>query len=266
MTVKRKYSLARLALHSWSLVVGLFLLLPTLVVVPLSFTDQKSFHFPPSGWSTRWYERFFNDPQWYESALFSLRISLLVTVLATALGTIAAMHLTRADSKRQTVARAFLLSPMIVPGIITAVGISYVFTKLGLTQTLLGFVLAHTVLAIPFVVVTVSASMQSFDRQLVVAAASLGAGPVQSFARVTLPLIAPGVLSGALFAFLTSFDEAIISLFLAGPFTRTLPIQIYQSVTAEIDPTIAAAATMLLALTTIFLQIFAFIDIKNKRR
>lgn len=256
----------RAALIIYSSLVGLFLLLPTLVVVPVSFNAKKTLTFPPEGWSTRWYQSFFSNPQWYDSAVYSLKIALAVTVLATMLGTAAALALSHTRGRWPTVVRSLLISPMIVPGVITAIGMFYVFLRLGLTQTMLGFVLAHTVLAVPFVVVTVSASLQSFDRQLVRASASLGARPFATFRSVTLPLLAPGVFSGAVFAFLTSFDEAIVSLFLAGPFARTLPIQIYQSVTAEIDPTIAAASTMLLTVTTIGVLTGAVVSARRGRR
>jgi len=242
---------ARLLLYTYGTIVGLFLLLPTLVVVPVSFTDKRSLTFPPTGWSTRWYHNFFDDPAWSDAAIYSLKIAGVVTILATTLGTVAAIALSNSRGRWKVGVRGLLIAPMIVPGVITAIGIFYVFLRAGLTQNFWGFVFAHTVLAIPLVVVTVSASLSTFDRQLLRASASLGAGAVATFAKVMLPLIAPGVLSGALFAFLTSFDEAIVSLFLAGPFTRTLPIQIYQSVTAEIDPTIAAASTILLGVTTL---------------
>lgn len=257
---------ARMLLVAYSCMVGLFLLLPTLVVVPVSFTDRQSLTFPPKGWSMKWYHNFFTNPQWYDSAVFSLKIALIVTVLATVLGTAASIALSNGGGRWRGVGRGVLIAPMIVPGVITAIGMFYVFLKLGLTQTMSGFVLAHTVLALPFVVITVGASLQTFDRQLLLASASLGASPFRTFWSVTLPLIAPGVLSGALFAFLTSFDEAIVSLFLAGPFTRTLPIQIYQSVTAEVDPTIAAASSMLLAITTICVLVVAIVSAKREGR
>lgn len=262
-TTRRKPSLA---LRCYGLLVALLLLLPTLVVVPMSFTDRASFAFPPKGWSTRWYEKFFTDPLWLDSALYSLRIGVVVAVLATILGTLGAIGLTNGRGPWRAPTRGLMLAPMIVPQVITAVGVFYVFLKLQLTQTFAGFVLAHTALAIPFVVITVSASLQSFDQQLLRASASLGAGPVRTFFRITLPLIAPGVLISALFAFLTSFDEAIVSLFLAGPFTRTLPVQIYQSVTAEVDPTVAAASTMLLALSTSILVGLGVLSMIRERR
>ncbi|MCR4512648.1 ABC transporter permease [Aeromicrobium sp. 50.2.37] len=256
----------RVLLVLTAVLTGLILLGPTLIVIPLSFTGERSFGFPPESWSMQWYSNFFTNPAWTSATIYSVRIAVLVTVLATGLGTAAAVSLSNALGRWATPARAFLLLPMIVPGVITAIGIYYVFLQVGLTQAYWGFVLAHTVLAIPFVVVAVSASLQGLDRRLVNAALSLGANPWAAFRQVTIPIIAPGVLTGALFAFLTSFDEAIVSLFLAGPFSKTLPIQIFQSVTAEVDPTIAAASTMLLVVTTVFIVTLGVLTRSQNRR
>ncbi|OUZ11175.1 polyamine ABC transporter permease [Aeromicrobium sp. PE09-221] len=261
-----KWSSSRVLLVGFCGLVGVLLMGPTLIVVPLSFTSEKSFRFPPEGWSTQWYENFFTDPNWYESALLSVRVGLAVAVLATVLGTAAAVALSTGRGAWRGPANGFMLAPMIVPGVITAVGIYYVFLNFGLTQGFWGFVLAHTVLALPFVVVAVSASLNGLDKALVTAAWSLGANRWAAFRQITLPLIAPGILTGALFAFLTSFDEAIVSLFLSGPFARTLPIQIFQSVTADIDPTIAAASTMLLATTGFFMVVLGVITVSRNRR
>lgn len=251
---------SRLLLVAYSALVGLFMLVPTLVVVPLSFSSIRSLQFPPPGWSTQWYKEFFTNPEWTEATLASVRIGVVVAVLATALGTMAAIALVNSHRRWTPFVRGFLVAPMIVPGVVVAVGIYYVFLQWQLTETFVGFVLAHTVLAVPIVIITVGASLQSFDMQLVRASQSLGAGPITTFRTVTLPLILPGVLAGALFAFLTSFDESIVSLFLSGPSTRTLPIQIFQSVTSDLDPTIAAASTVLLALTTTLLLAIGFIN------
>lgn len=261
-----RWSVSRVLLVAYSVIVGALLLGPTLVVVPLSFSSEKSFRFPPPGWSTQWYENFFSDPAWYDAATLSVRVGLTVAVLATVLGTMAAVALSNGRGRWRAPAQALMLAPMIVPGVITAIGIYYVFLKFGLTQSFWGFVLAHTVLAVPFVVISVSASLQGLDRSLVAAAWSLGANRWAAFRQVTLPLIAPGVVTGALFAFLVSFDEAIVSLFLAGPFARTLPIQIFQSVTADIDPTIAAASTMLLALSGLLMLVLGIITVLRNRR
>jgi putative spermidine/putrescine transport system permease protein len=255
-----------LLLVAFACLVGVLLVAPTLIVIPMSFTDQQNFGFPPEGWSTKWYSNFFQNPEWYEAALLSLRVAAVVVLLATVLGTLAAFALVRGKGIWRTPARALLIAPVIVPGVIVAIAIYYIFLRWHLTQTYLGFVLAHTVLAIPLVILAVNASLAGFDEGLERAAASLGAGPVATFARVTLPMIMPGVLTGALFAFLTSFDEAIISLFLAGPGQRTLPVQMFQSITASVDPTIAAASTMVIVLSTALLFIAGIVASRRRIR
>ncbi|WP_214414545.1 ABC transporter permease [Sphaerisporangium fuscum] len=236
----------------WTLcaVVGLWLVVPVLVVIPLSFTSKPSLKFPPDGWSTRWYANFFGDTAWTSALWTSLQVALLVTVVATALGTAAALGLTRARVPGLGAAQGMMLAPMIVPGVVLAIGTYAVFLKFQLVGTLAGFVMAHTVLALPFVIIPVTASLRGFDRRLENAAASLGAGMWTAFRTVTLPLVAPGVASGALFAFVTSFDEVVVSLFIQSPYLQTLPVKMYASVTRETDPTIAAAATMIIVLTT----------------
>jgi putative spermidine/putrescine transport system permease protein len=239
--------------------VALLLVAPTLVVVPMSFTEKNTFQFPPHGFTTHWYSKFFTDPDWFNAAILSLKVAGIVVVVATTLGTLAAFGLVRGRGWWKGPVQGLLLAPMIVPGVITAIAIYYVFLQWHLTATLLGYVFAHTVLALPLVIVPIGASLQTIDRRLEQAAASLGAKPVTTFLRVTLPLIAPAMLTGALFAFLTSFDEAIVSLFLAGPFSRTLPVQLYQSVTDSIDPTIAATSSMLIVVTTSVLFLVAIV-------
>jgi putative spermidine/putrescine transport system permease protein len=244
--------------RAWQLMiviaVGLWLVAPILIVIPLSFSDRPSFAFPPKGWSLRYYENFFTDPTWRDSLLNSVQIAVQVTIIATALGTAAAVALVRGrffgKAKVKGVINAALMAPMIVPGIVAAVAIFAAFLKWQLVGTYAGFVLAHTVLAVPFVIVSVTASLRGFNRDLELAAAAMGAGPLTTFRLVTLPLILPGVLSGAVFAFVTSFDEVVVALYLATPVIRTLPVTMYTSTTAETDPTIAAASTVILSVTT----------------
>jgi putative spermidine/putrescine transport system permease protein len=178
----------------------------------------------------------------------------------------AAFALVRGTGWWRAPLNGFLLAPMIVPGVITAIAIYYVFLQWHLTATFLGFVLAHSVVALPFVVITVGTSLQGVDRRLERAAASLGAGPTATFFHVTLPLIAPGMLTGGLFAFLISFDEAIISLFLSGPFNRTLPVQLYQSVSTTLTPTIAAASTLIIAMSSAILLLTAIVASRRRSK
>lgn len=244
--------ITRTLLWIFAAIVGVWLVAPTLVVIPLSFTDKKSLVFPPSGFSTRWYESFFTDPRWTQALADSFLVAFLVVIVATVLGTMAALALARMVERRlATTITLGLLAPMVIPGIITAIGIYAIFLRLQLVGTVFGFVLAHSILALPFVIISVSASLKGFDTRLVQAAGSLGANAVTSFFKVTLPLISPGIISGALFAFITSFDEVVISLFIKSPYLQTLPVLMYSSVTRDTDPTLAAAATVILVLTTI---------------
>lgn len=232
----------------------LFLALPILVLIPLSFNAGPFLTYPLAGFSLRWYHDFLFSQTWIAALENSLLVALSVVALATPLGTLAAVGLVRL---RRSALKAFItglaLAPMIVPVIITAIGIYFLFTRIGLVDSYLGLILAQTVLAVPFVVIVVSATLQGFDASLIRAGASLGAHPVGVFRRIVLPLIAPGVLSGALFAFTTSFDELITAILLAGPAERTLPLQMFDGVRELISPTITAVATSLIAVSILLL-------------
>lgn len=247
----RSAELWRLLLWLFCALVALWLVAPALVVIPLSLTDKPSFNFPPTGWSTRWYHNFFDDPGWSASLFASLRVGLLVMLVATVTGTAAAVALTRSNFRGRQVVRGLLLAPMIAPVIVVAIGLYALFLRAQLLGTTFGFVVAHSVLALPFVVIPVTASLQGFDRRLESAAAICGATKWNTFRQITLPLVAPGVVSGALFAFVTSFDEVVLSLFIQSPYLQTLPVKMYGSVTRDTDPTIAAAATIILVITTV---------------
>lgn len=238
-----------LMLRLFAAAVAAWLLAPTLVVIPLSLTGEASFIFPPKSWSVRWFENLFGDEQWRASLLMSIRVSVIVAALSVVVGTACALGLARSRMRGIGVLRAVLIAPLIVPLVITAVGIYAVFLPWGLTGGTIGFVLGHTVLGIPFVVITVSASLARVDGRLEQAAATLGASPPTVFFTVTLPLIAAGVAAGGVFAFMVSFDEVVIALFISDPFVRTLPVQMYVSLQA-IDPTMAAASTLLFLVTT----------------
>ncbi|RWI96576.1 ABC transporter permease [Mesorhizobium sp.] len=245
--------LTRVVLGLVSLLVAIWLVAPTLVVVPMSFNGNKSLSFPPQGFSWQWYENFVTNPEWSTSFLNSLKVASIVAVLATVLGTLAAFGLDRMKARPANLLRMLMLTPMVVPGVVLAIGIYAVYLDAQLVGTLPGFVLAHTILALPFVLIAVSANLEVFDRRLETAAASLGAGALTTFRTVTLPLILPGILSGLLFAFATSFDEIIVSLFITSPYLKTLPVQIFSSITRDADPTVAAVGTILLCATTILI-------------
>lgn len=239
-------------------IVAFSLIAPLLIIIPMSFSEAQSFAFPPRGLSLRWYENLFTNEAWYRGALQSIGIAVLVTILSLVLGTMAALGISRLKGFSQVTVSALLLSPMILPVVVSGVGIYAVFLKWHLTANYLGFVLAHTAIGVPFVLTTVAAALKTFDQTLEYAAASCGATPLSTFFHVTLPSIRPALASGALFAFVASFDEVVIAQFLGGPELKTLPVQMFTSVYVDSDPTLAAASTVIIALTS--LAIFAVIQ------
>jgi putative spermidine/putrescine transport system permease protein len=240
----------RVALVAVCVLTGLWLVLPTLVTIPLSFTSVRSFAVPPDGLSTRWYSNFFGDERWLAALGNSLTVALLSMVLATVAGTLAALALDRSRARSRGLVEALLLMPAIVPFILLGLGIYYVFLRWHLSGTITGLVLAHSVIAIPLVIRPVLASLSTHDRRLEQAAANLGASPVATLRQVTLPSIRSGVLAGAVFAFVGSFDEVVISIFLCSADVQTLPVLMFNAVTRELDPTIAAASTLILLFTS----------------
>ena len=236
-----------------SLAMLLFLVLPVLVVMPLSFSSQPYFTYPLPGLSLRWYEDFLGSPDWMLALKNTLITAFSSTAIATVLGVTASLGLMSPRLKGKAVITGLLVSPMIVPLIITAVGVYFAFSPLGLTSSLSGLILAHASLGVPFVVVTVTATLAGFNETLSRAGRSLGASPLRVFLQVKLPIIAPGVISGALFAFATSFDEIVVALFLTGPDQKTIPRQMWSGIREQLSPTILAVATILVVISTLLL-------------
>lgn len=228
---------------------ALYLVLPVFIVVPISFSDSQFLTFPTDSYSTRWYEELFHDSTWLESALASLRVALLSSLGATVLGVLAALALVRGRFPARTALMGVLLAPMIVPYVIVGLAAYVTFLELGLTQTTLGFVLVHLALGVPYVVINVTSGLLNVDTRLEMAARSLGAGPVTTFVKVTLPLILPSVLTGAFFAFIISWDEVVAAIFLSGPNLTTLPVQMWSGIRIQINPVVAAVSTLTLALS-----------------
>lgn len=243
----------------------LFLVIPVLVIVPLSFNADSFLLYPMAGFSLRWYEEFFYSDVWTHALKNSLIVSPFATLLAMTLGTLAAIGLTRVDFPGKALLTAILISPMVVPVVIVGVATYLVFAPLGLAGSYLGLILVHAALGVPFVVTTVSATLQGFDYNLVRAAASLGANPITTFFRVTLPLVAPGVISGGLFAFGTSFDEVVVTLFLASPEQTTLPRQMFAGIRENISPAIAAVATILTLCSVLMLLTLEWLRGRGER-
>ena len=240
--------------------VFVFLVAPILVIVPLSFNAEPYFTFTegmlrldPEAWSLRWYEQIAGSGEWRRALGNSVLIGIGAAFVATVLGTLAALGLSRPEMPARRLITGLLISPMVVPIVIAAAGMFFFYSDLGLVQTHLGLILAHAALGSPFVVIAVTASLAGYDRNLTRAAVSLGAGPWTAFRRVQLPLIAPGVLSGALFAFAVSFDEVVVVMFMGGLDQRTIPRQMWTGIREEISPAILAVATFLIVLAAALL-------------
>jgi putative spermidine/putrescine transport system permease protein len=235
------------------------------VPVPLSFNSGSFFTFPLAGLSTRWYEVVLGTARWRAAIGNSLFIGFGATILATVLGTLTAIGLSDPKFPAQRFVVPLLISPLIVPVVVTAVGTYLFYARIGLANTYFGIILAHTVLASPFVVVTVGASLTGFDRNLMRATSILGAKPIVGFFRVMLPLILPGVLSGAAFAFVTSFDEVVVAQFLANASQRTLPLEMFTGLREQLSPAITAAATLMMGLSILLLIVANLLARRSQR-
>ena len=241
-----------------------FMVLPILVIVPLSFSSSSFLAYPMPGWSLQWYENLLTSDEWARALKNSFIVAPAATVLATTLGTLAAVGLARVSFPGKNLLMAVIIAPMIVPVVVVGVACYLLFARIGLADTYLGLIMVHAALGAPFVVTTVLATLQGFNHNLVRASLSLGAAPLTTFFRVTLPVIAPGVISGALFAFATSFDEVVVTLFIAGADQVTLPRQMFTGIRENINPTIAAAATLLTIFTTGLMFVLEWI--RGRRR
>ncbi len=243
----------RAALRCYTALLLLLLVAPVLVVLPLSFSSGTLLALPVPGWSWRWYEDFFTGGPWMLATRNSFEVAAMTALLATPLGTAAAIGLRLGRFRGRAIVLALLTAPLAVPIVVTAVALYFAFARIGLNGTLAGLILAHTVLALPYVVLTVLAALRDFDPLLPRAAASLGAPAWFAFRAVTLPLIAPSVAASALFAFAISFDDLIVALFVAGPEQFTLPRRMLAGLRESLDPTLCAAAVLLTAVSLLLL-------------
>ncbi|EEB83962.1 ABC transporter permease [Roseobacter sp. GAI101] len=249
-----------------------FLITPILVVMPLSFNAENFFtftpemlRFDPAGYSLKHYQDFFNSSDWQGAVWNSLKIAPAATLLSVSFGTLAAIGLSQPHVPFRRAIMAVLISPMIVPLIISAAGMYFFYSRVGLQGTTLGVILAHAALGIPFVIITVTATLVGFDRSLTRAAANMGANPVTTFFRVQMPLILPGVISGGLFAFITSFDEVVVVLFVGSAGQKTLPWQMFTGLREQISPTILAVATILVGISICLLTVVELLRRRSER-
>ena len=246
-----------------------FLIGPIFVILPLSFNAQPYFNFTPEmmsldpvGYSLRWYKDFWTDESWGQAVRNSFFIAVFATMISTFLGTLAALGLSRPEMPYRSPLMALLISPMIVPLIISAAGMYFFYSRIGLASTHLGVILAHAALGTPFVVITVTATLIGFDNTLIRASQSLGATPTTTFFKVIVPLILPGVISGGLFAFITSFDEVVVVLFVGSVDQRTIPWAMFSGIREQISPTILAVATILVMIS---ISLLATLELLRRR-
>lgn len=247
--MSRGWNFGQRALSTFSIIVLAFLIVPILVIVPISFNSGAYFRFPPEGYSLRWYSAFWSDPEWLVALGRSFAISAGAAALATIFGTLAAFALRRVHPATGGVLLAIFIAPLIVPVVVLAAGAYFMLSAFGLIGTYAGMVALHAVLGIPFVVLVVSAALKRFDPSLERAAQISGSGPVRVLTRVTIPILAPAIVTGALFAFVTSFDEVVVGLFIAGPHWRTLPIKLFLGIQLEVTPLITVVASLMIFFT-----------------
>ena len=265
----------RIWYYAFRVICGLiffFLIAPIAVIIPLSFNAEDFFTFTPKmlaldpeGYSLKHYRDFFTNNDWQQALRNSFLIAPMATILSVGFGTLAAIGLSQPHVPFRRVIMAILISPMIVPLIISAAGMYFFYSRIGLQGTYWGVVLAHAALGIPFVIITVTATLVGFDRSLTRASASLGADPITTFFRVQMPLILPGVISGGLFAFITSFDEVVVVLFVGSAGQKTLPWQMFTGLREQISPTILAVATILVALSILLLATLEILRRRSER-
>lgn len=245
----------RLWLYVTSVLTMILLVTPTLIVIPMSFSDSQYLEFPPETWSLRWYESYFASPEWMQATATSLKAAGLTMLVATPIGVLAAYGLHASTLPYLRIAFVMLITPMMVPLVLIAIGAFYAYVKLQILYTMTGLVLAHTLLAIPLVVIVTGSALKTYDMNQENAARSLGAPRWKAFLTITLPQIKFAVVTSALLAFLTSFDEVVIAMFVSGGDNPTLTRNMFNALRDQIDPTIASISTLMIALTTLLMAI-----------
>ena len=255
----------RLWLYCLAVIIMCLLVIPTVIVIPMSFSDSQYLEFPPQTWSLRWYHEYLDTPRWMNATVTSFKVASLTMLVATPFGTMAAYGLFVSGSQLGKMVFFMLMTPMIVPVILIAIGTFYVFGKLGLVNSILGLVLAHTVLSVPIVMIIITAALRTYDLNQERVAQSLGSTRLRAFFGITLPQLKFSVLTAALLAFLSSFDEVIISIFLSGGGNSTLTKQMFSALRDYIDPTIAAISTLMILLSTGLMLGLQFIGDKDSQ-
>jgi putative spermidine/putrescine transport system permease protein len=238
---------------------AIFLLVPIVFIVALSFGSSRWLIFPPPGWTLQWYQEFFADPRWLESAFTSAKIAVLVMVTSVILGFLSALALVRGTFPGRNVLRAFFLTPMVLPVAIVGVAMYAIFLRVGISGTLTGFVIAHVILALPFSIISIAGALETIDPAIEDAAVLCGATPWQARLRITVPAISHGLASAAILSFLISWDEVVVSIFMASPTLQTLPVRVWTTLRQDLTPVVAAASTLFVLLTMVLMAASALI-------
>ena len=252
----------KIALLGFTALVAGFLLLPVVFIVLLSFGSSRWLAFPPPGWTLKWYQQLFADPAWLDAALTSARIATMTAILSVVIGLLASFALVRGNFRGREILRGLLLTPMVLPVVVFAIAIYAFFLRLGLGGTSIGFVIAHTVLALPFAIIPIATALEGFDKSIEDAAIVCGASPLEARLRITLPSIRIGIFSAAIFSFLASWDEVVVAIFMASPSLQTLPVKIWGSLRSDLSPVIAAASSLLVGLTLALMVVTALLQRK----
>ena len=255
----------RIWLYLLATIIMLLLVIPTLIVIPMSFSDSQYLEFPPSSWSMRWYDVYLESDKWMNATVTSIQVGMLTMLVATPIGTMAAYALFVSGHRAARAIFALLITPMIVPVILIAIGTFYAYGKVGLNNTITGLVLAHTVLAAPLVMIVITSALRNYDLNQERVARSLGATPIKAFFVITLPQIKFSVVTASLLSFLTSFDEVIVAIFVSGGSSATLTKHMFAALRDFIDPTIAAISTIMIIVSTTLLLVTQYFSGRNKK-
>lgn len=246
-------------------VVLLLLILPTVIVIPMSFSGSSYLEFPPQEWSLRWYREYFGSQQWMSATWTSVQAAVLTTLIATPLGTLAAYGMSGLPTRVRSGLQLIVLTPLVVPVILVAVGVFHLYAKLRLNYTLAGVVIAHVALALPFVVITVMSGLKGYDFNLELAARSLGASRARAFMTITVPHLRFSIQTGAFLAFITSLDEVVVAMFVSGGDNATITRRMFNALRDQIDPTIAAISTCLIVVSVLALALVQILSLRQKR-
>ncbi|MDX8515235.1 ABC transporter permease [Mesorhizobium captivum] len=249
----------RAALGGFTALVAAFLLLPVVFIILLSFGSSRWLAFPPPGWTLKWYQELLADPAWIDAALTSAKIAAMAAILSVLIGLLASFSLVRGEFRGRQFLRGLLLTPMVLPVVVFAIAIYAFFLRIGLAGTTVGFVVAHTILALPFAIIPIATALEGFDKSIEDAAIVCGASPLQARLRITLPSIRIGIFSAAIFSFLASWDEVVVAIFMASPTLQTLPVKIWSSLRADLSPVVPAASSLLVGLTLCLMIVTALL-------